>query len=347
MDDIIPLFDPKAVHAPYQDELREAQARVLESGRFIGGEEVEAFEEELAKAEKCEYAVAVGSGTDALALAMIACDYAGKVVAIPALTFVGTLSAAIRAGCARTVLCDVDDNGLLNSSDIPEECQVAVPVALYGQDVTSSFDNWGLVVDGCQSSRYDAGPEATAISFFPTKPLGGFGDGGAVLTPSSGIATAIRQLRQHGRSLCSGEIVRAGGWNSRLDAVQAAMLRVVLAHRPEADEQRSLYASRYDALVEKFDEVHAIAEGGFGLYRSMYPVGVPSTKRRRVQETLWAQGVEARPYYPAALSETLHGSRRCPNAEQIAHSNLCLPLYPRMPGSICERVDTALRESLS
>jgi dTDP-4-amino-4,6-dideoxygalactose transaminase len=338
MDDVIPLFDPKAVHGPYMEELHEAQARVLESGRYIGGEEVEALEAELARDQGCDFAVTCGSGTDALALALQATGCRGK-IAIPALTFVGTLTAVRKAGCD-PVLCDVEDDGLL-ATDRIGDCTFVLPVALYGQDGPSILG--ARVTDGCQSSRYDSISWATAISFFPTKPLGGFGDGGAVLTDNASVAQSVRELRQHGRSLVSGELVLGEGWNSRLDAVQAAMLRVVLRYWATKSGLQRLYAERYDALVEELDGVHSIATGST---RSMYPIWVEPVRRLKVRQTLRAHGVESRPYYARALSETLHGSGSCPNAENLAHSNLCLPLYPRMPQSVFERVDTALREAL-
>ncbi|HJX75349.1 MAG TPA: DegT/DnrJ/EryC1/StrS family aminotransferase, partial [Gaiella sp.] len=254
---MIPLVDVKAQYAPFIPELRERFAAVLESGRFIFGPEVEAFEAEAAAALGVAHAIGVANGTDALVLALEAMGIgAGDEVICPAFTFYATAEAIARVG-ATPVFADIDPVTLnLDPADvsgrITERTKAIVPVHLFGrpaplgelaalgipllEDAAQAFGAEGVATTGVCST----------FSFFPTKNLFALGDGGLVACTDDAVAETIRMLRFHGsRDKQTFELV---GANSRLDAVQAATLRVFLPQLPGWNAARREAAARYAEL---------------------------------------------------------------------------------------------------
>lgn len=362
----IPLFDPGAEYLSMKGEIDEAVASVLSSGRYVLGEQVGSLEREIAAFIGSDQAVGVASGTDALVLALIACGVgAGDEVVIPAFSFVATAEAVLRAG-ATPVFADIHpDSGCLDPASFEEACssetRAVIPVHLYGHpaDLTSIGDIAGVrgikvVEDNAQGlgalyngHRAGGSGDAGCMSFFPTKTVGGFGDGGMVATSDPAVADAVRALRAHGSSTAGYR--RFPGFNSRLDEIQAAALRVKLRHAQEAHERRRALAAR---LSEHLSPTGAVLPGDlegcehtFGLY----VIRVPD--RDRVRERVEAAGVACGVYYPTPLpnlgpfGEAAPGS--FPVAERFASEVLAIPLYAAMSDDQLDTVGRTVSEALS
>jgi dTDP-3-amino-3,4,6-trideoxy-alpha-D-glucose transaminase len=349
----IPFVDLR----PAEDDaaVRAAIDRVLTRGWFVLGPEVDAFEHEFAAASGAAFAVGVGNGTDAIALALRALDIgAGDEVIVPAMTAAYTALAVIAAG-ATPVIVDVE-RGTLTMD--PAACAAAVttrtraivPVHLYGQaaDMTAiravaARHALAIVEDCCQAhlateNGWPVGTraEAAAFSFYPTKNLGAFGDGGAVITGSSAIAARIRRLRnggQEGRALH----VEAGV-NSRLDDLQAAVLRARLGLLAEATARRRALAARYRQLLPP--SIDVIRQRDAGHVYHLFPV--LTSERSALQTHLAASGIETMVHYPFALTTqpafAAFASHDCPVAVAAGGELLSLPLFPRLTDAHIERV---------
>jgi dTDP-3-amino-3,4,6-trideoxy-alpha-D-glucose transaminase len=341
----IPFIDLR----PGEDQaaVRAAITRVLVRGWFVLGPEVDAFEREFAAASGARFAVGVGNGTDAIALALRALDIsAGDEVIVPAMTAAYTALAVIAAG-ATPVIVDVEAATLTID---PNACAAAVttrtraivPVHLYGQPAdmdairrVASRHSLAIVEDCCQAHlATDAGvpvgtrSDAAAFSFYPTKNLGALGDGGAVITGSESTAARIRRLRNGGQRE-RGHHVEAGV-NSRLDDLQAAVLRARLPLLPEWTITRRELAARYRQLLPP--ALRTIHEREPGHVYHLFPVLTP--ERAALQAHLSAAGIETMVHYPAALSTqpafAALASHECPVAVAAAGQLLSLPLSPRL-----------------
>ena len=303
---MIPLVDVKAQYAPFIPELRERFAAVLESGRFIFGPEVEAFEAEAAAALGVAHAIGVANGTDALVLALEAMGIgAGDEVICPAFTFYATAEAIARVG-ATPVFADIDPVTLnLDPADvsgrITERTKAIVPVHLFGrpaplgelaalgipllEDAAQAFGAEGVATTGVCST----------FSFFPTKNLFALGDGGLVACTDDAVAETIRMLRFHGsRDKQTFELV---GANSRLDAVQAAMLRVFLPQLPGWNAARREAAARYAELG--LGEAVELPVDEPGHVYHMYVVR--TEERERITGALAAEEIACAAYYVTPL----------------------------------------------
>jgi dTDP-3-amino-3,4,6-trideoxy-alpha-D-glucose transaminase len=269
------FFDPRRVYEAQREELDGAFRRVLEFGRLVLGPEVEAFERELAALCGTDHAAGVASGTDALELALRALELpAGSEVLCPNLTATATATAIVRAGL-RPVLVDVDDSTLTIDAEraaasVTAETRAIVAVHLYGRPaplaalgelglplVEDAAQAHGLVVDGRPAGSVGV---AGCFSFYPTKNLGAFGDAGAVVTSSPEIAEAVRSLRAYGER--PQHYSRRPGANSRLDEVQAALLRVRLPRLAEENAAKRLLHSGWAETLETQmeHETQSIAE---------------------------------------------------------------------------------------
>ncbi len=267
----VPFADPAADHAPIADALVAAAARVIRSGRYVLGPEVEAFERELAEACGVPHAIGVSSGTDAL-LAMLAAAGVGlgdEVITSP-FSFFATAGAILRAG-ARPVFADVDPRTLnldpaAALAKLGPRTKAVLVVHIFGRlaaleelRAACSARGIALLEDAAQAigatgpdgQRVGTGTTAAALSFFPTKNLGGLGDGGAVLTQDDAFAATIRRLRVHGADR-KNHHVDVGG-NFRLDALQAALLRVKLPQLSTWTAARRRAAARYRAGLRDTD----------------------------------------------------------------------------------------------
>jgi dTDP-4-amino-4,6-dideoxygalactose transaminase len=371
----IPLVDLQAAHAEVAEEVEAGFKRVIAETAFVGGEEVAAFEREYAAFGGVAHCVGVANGTDALELALRAAGVGpGDEVIVPANTFVATAEAVARAG-ARTVLVDMDPDTYLIDVDaalaaVSLATKAVVPVHLYGQlapvdalrDGLGAAANAGIAIveDGAQcqgATRFgrSAGADGiAATSFYPGKNLGAYGDAGAVVTDDERLATAVRTLGSHGglRKYVHDVV----GVNSRLDGLQAVVLRAKLARLAVWNEARRAAAARYDALLADLDVVRPVTLTGNEHVWHLYVVRVPgdgtSARRDEVLAKVNAAGVGAGIHYPypvhltPAFAHLGYRAGAFPHAERAATEILSLPLYPQITAEQQETVVGALAAAL-
>lgn len=364
--DTIPFIDLAAHHAPIRDELRAAIDRVVDHGGFIIGPEVKAFEEEFARYIGTRFAVGVGTGLDALRLAIEALGIgAGDEVIMPGNTFIATALAVSAVG-AVPVLVDVDPS--THNIDIAKireavttRTRAIIPVHLYGQacDIGAILviaRELGLKVieDACQAhgARVDGRAcgsfgELGAFSFYPGKNLGALGDGGIVVTNDETLATRVRQLRSYGEVKKYEHVCK--GLNTRLDTIQAAVLRVKLPRLDAANEGRRRAARVYD---ERLRSVQAIVTpGAIGGAAHVYHLYVVRTPRRdALQAFLRDRHIQTGIHYPipihrqAAYAELASSGSRLPHTECLAGEILSLPMFPEISDAQIDRVCGAIEE---
>jgi dTDP-4-amino-4,6-dideoxygalactose transaminase len=330
----IPHVDVKAQYAPLIEELKEAFARTLESGRFIFGPEVEAFEREAAAHLGTQDAVSCANGTDALVLVLDALGIGpGDEVICPSFTFYATAEAIARRG-ATPVFADIDPVSLnLDPANIEPlistRTRAIMPVHLFGRPAPD-FSGFDLPVIEDAAQAFGAGGIATSVastfSFFPTKNLFALGDGGLISVNDAELAEKLRMLRFHG-SKAKTEFTYVG-YNSRLDAMQAAFLRIFLRHVDEWNGQRRDAAARYGELLGGLVETPVDEEGH--VYH-MYCVRSP--ERDRLAAALQDAGIGFSVYYrpPLHLQPALrylgYSEGDFPETEKASRENLCLPLW--------------------
>lgn len=367
----VPLLDLQAQYRPLRDDILAAIARVCDSQRFILGPEVEHLERELAAALDVRHAIAVSSGTDAILAALMALRVGpGDEVITSTYSFFATAGCIARVG-ATPVLVDIvpetynADPARIRDAITPRT-KAIMPVHLYGlcadmDRILEVARDRGIPVieDACQAigARY-SGQQAGAMgtvgcfSFFPSKNLGAFGDGGLVTSNDDGLAHEIRLLRNHGAEPKYYH-KRIGG-NFRLDALQAAVLRVKLPHLEAWSNARRENASRYAALFAKAgitDRVTLPNEpAGYHHIFNQYIVRVPD--RDRVREKLTAARIGTEIYYPVPfhLQECFaalgHSRGDFPHAEAAADSTIALPIYGELTMAQQEAVVAALAAAL-
>lgn len=368
----IPLVDLKAAHAEVADELRAGFDRVLADTAFIGGEEVRAFEREYAQFAGVGHCVGVGNGTDALELALRASGVGvGDEVVLPANTFIATAGAVARIG-ARPVLVDCLPDSLLMDPGaaldaVGRATRAVVPVHLYGQCAATAELAAGLpahvrvVEDAAQSQgatrdgRSPGSGGIAATSFYPGKNLGAYGDAGAVVTDDGETAGLVRALANHGGVAKYRHDV--AGFNSRLDGLQAVVLRAKLARLADGNAARRAAAARYDALLGDLAATGHVtlpvtAAGNVHVWH-LYVVRVAAgADRDAVVGKLNAEGIGAGVHYPApvhltpAFSHLGHGRGAFPHAELAADRMLSLPLFPQITAGQQQRVVAALADAL-
>jgi dTDP-4-amino-4,6-dideoxygalactose transaminase len=330
----IPHVDVRAQYAPLVPELQEAFARTLETGRFIFGPEVEAFEREAAAKLGTRDAVSCANGTDALVLVLDALEVGpGDEVVCPAFTFYATAEAIARRG-ATPVFADIDPVTLnLDPADVERKItprtKALMPVHLFGRPAPA-FDGFGLPVIEDAAQAFGAGGIATSVvstfSFFPTKNLFALGDGGLISVNDPEVAHRLRMLRFHG-SAAKKEFLYVG-YNSRLDAMQASFLRIFLRHIDDWNAQRREAAARYGELLAGIVETPQDEPGH--VYH-MYCVRSP--ERDRLAAALQEAEIGFAVYYqpPLHLQPALrylgYSEGDLPETEQAARENLCLPLW--------------------
>jgi UDP-2-acetamido-2-deoxy-ribo-hexuluronate aminotransferase len=370
----IQMVDLQAQVAAIRGELQEAIDAVLVSGAYVRGPFVHRFEEELATYLGGRFAIGVGNGTDALQIAFMALGVKpGDEVVCPSFTFVATAEAAAVLG-ATLVFVDIDprtfniDAALLEDS-ITERTRAIVPVHLFGQaaemdavrDVARRHDI-PVVEDAAQAvgAHYGAEPcgyvgEIGCLSFYPSKNLGAFGDGGAILTNDEALAERCRMIANHGsRKKYHNEIV---GMNSRLDAMQAAMLSVKLRHLDGWTSARQRAAELYDRLLEDSGVELPHRAGGRDHVFHQYTIRVKAQDRDRLREHLRRRGVPSMIYYPVPLHHlpvfTGLGYEKAslPESERAAHEVISLPMHPHLSTEhirhIAESVHEFMRETES
>jgi dTDP-4-amino-4,6-dideoxygalactose transaminase len=379
------MLDLKRQYESIKDEVNAAVERVLTSQHFIGGPEVDGFERESAEYLGVGASVGCASGTDALWLALQACGAeAGSSVITTPFSFFASVSSIVRCG-ATPVLADIDP-GTLNLDPAKVEkalkrargqVRVVMPVHLYGQ--CANMDRLGelaqangvaVVEDAAQAfgaawKRKKAGALGTAagFSFYPTKNLSAYGDGGCVTTDDEELADHVRRLRNHGsrRRYYHEEI----GWNSRLDAVQAAILRVKLPHVDDWNQRRRIAACRYHGLLSAAGLVQAEAQtvnakAPVALLAS-YPDAhhiyhqfvVRAWRRDELRSFLTERGIGSEIYYPVPLhlqecfAYLGYRAGDLPESERAAKEVLALPMFPELREDEQQRVVAAMAEFYS
>lgn len=352
--------NPRAQYEASRAEIDEAIGRVLASGRYILGDEVSAFECEFADYVGVQFAIGAGSGTEALHLALSACGVrAGDEVITVAHTAVATVAAIELCG-ATPVFVDIeadyftlDPNQLENA--ITSRTKALITVHLYGQpaelsSIIAIAQRYGIrVVEDCAQAhgamyrdrRVGSWGDIACFSFYPTKNLGAIGDGGAVVTSDPALAEKVRSLREYGWST-ERSVSHVSGWNSRLDELQAAILRVKLRYLDADNDRRRRIAAFYDEFLRESDLVtprrRHDATHVFHLYV------VRSGERDDLFQRLKADGVGASIHYPvpvhlqpAYLARNMFANGLA-NTERIAKEVLSLPIYPELTDAEIERV---------
>ena len=361
--DPVPQHDLVAQYAAIGGEIRTAVERVMTSQQFVLGREGAALEEEIAKLCGVAHGVGLASGTDALILALRACEvHAGDEVLLPPFTFVATGSAVSALG-AKPVFVDIrPDTYNIDPAELARRVtprtRAIVVVHLYGlaadMDPILAFaksrklpvveDNAQAIGASYKGRRTGSLGDAACLSFYPTKNLGAYGDAGMLVTNSAELAARIRTLRNHGqdRKYLSSE----PGWNSRLDEIQATILRVKLRHLSNWQHARQSHAAEYNRLFSQVPGVMPpLAPEGFEHVYHQYTIRVE--QRDALQKFLSERRIGSTVYYPYSLhlqplySALGHKAGDFPHAERAAKEVLSLPMYPELrKGQIARVVDT-------
>jgi dTDP-4-amino-4,6-dideoxygalactose transaminase len=362
----VPFMDLKSEHQSLRTNLLKEWQEILDGADFVGGARVERFERSFAELCEVRHVIGVGNGTDALLLALAALGIGPRdEVILPANSFVATAEAVMHAG-ATPVFADIDpktytiDVSQIESL-ITSRTRALLPVHLYGQpaDMTSITEiaaRYGLRVieDAAQAhgARYHgrrAGSMAdiACFSFYPAKNLGACGDGGAVATNDPAIAEAVRKLRDHGGlEKYAHDLV---GYNSRLDAMQAAALELKLSRLDCRNASRRQNASQYGALLRGIDGIVTPFEPDRieSVYH-LYVIRVENANRSELQKFLSEHDVQTGIHYPKPIHRTPAFARfkaqHCPVAEKFASQILSLPMYPEITRQQMEYVASLIGE---
>jgi len=365
----VPILDLKAQYKEISEEIHIAIERVLESQQFILGPEVEAIEAEIAEYSQCHYGIGVSSGTDALLVALMAIGIKpGDEVITTTYSFFATAGVVDRLG-ARPVFVDVQpDSFNIDPSQIEKlitkKTRAIIPVHFAGQTVDmgqvmdiAKRHNLAVIEDACQAIGADyKGQRAGSMgalgcfSFFPSKNLGGYGDSGMVTANDPALAEKVRLLRNHGSK--PKYYHKMVGGNFRMDAIQAAVLRVKFKYLEGWTEARRKNAANYRKLFQEAgldgNQIHLPVESGYG--RHIYHLYViRCTRRDELMAHLKSQGIGTEVYYPVPLhlqecfNELGYKKGDLPLSEKLVAENLALPVYPELGETRQQEVVTAIR----
>ena len=366
----VPLVDLKAQYHSIRDEIDQAVHRVIESGRFILGEEMETLEREVASFLGVEYAVGVASGTDALLLALLACGIKpeDEVITTP-FTFIATVEAIIQCR-AQPVFVDIDPHTFnidptRIESKITEGTKAILPVHLYGQPadmepILELAKKYKLkVIEDCAQAfgaRYRGKKvgsigDTGCLSFFPSKVLGAYGDGGMVVTDNTEVADRLRMLRNHGARQKYYHLIP--GFSSRLDELQAAILRVKLKHIDEWIDRRRQSSELYSQLLGEAAGIEPPYVAPYSFHDfNYYTIRLNSSHidRNKLREYLASQGIATAIYYPLSL----HLQEICrslgyqagdfPESEHAQEEVLSLPMCSELSEDKLEWVAGRIRQ---
>jgi dTDP-4-amino-4,6-dideoxygalactose transaminase len=380
----VPMLDLKRQFAAIREEVYSAIEEVCESQHLVLGEAVQAFERESATFLGAHAAVGCASGTDALWLALAACEVgAGDNVITTSFSFFATASSIVRCG-ARPVFVDIHPDTLnLDPGQVEAKLyspgavavKASMPVHLYGQCADMDrFERFSrdhslkIVEDAAQAfgaswrgRRAGTLGQAAGFSFYPTKNLSAFGDGGLVTTASAEMAERVRRLRNHGSRVryYHEEI----GWNSRLDSIQAAVLRVKLKYIDQWNARRREVAARYDQLLVDVGLASPASRGGWAAkepvrllctlpqaHHIYHQYVIRVMRRDELRAFLSARGIGSEVYYPVPLhlqecfSYLGYREGDLPHTELAAKEVLALPIFPEITDEEQQRVVDALRE---
>jgi dTDP-4-amino-4,6-dideoxygalactose transaminase len=363
----VPLLDLTRQYQPLREEFREVLDRVCDSQRFILGPEVEAFESEAADALDVPHSVGVTSGTDAILEALMALGVGhGDEVILPTFTFFATAGVVSRLG-ARPVFVDIDPvdyciDPTQISERLSERTKAVIPVHLFGQaaDMKRVMEAAGdvpVIEDCAQAWGADFGGRQVgsigvmgAFSFFPSKNLGCFGDGGLITTSDAELASSLRELRMHGQS--GPYLHPVVGGNFRIDALQAAILRVKLPHVKAWIEGRRANADRYRSLVEDagLGGTIALPEALADRGHTFNQFVIRASRRDALRAYLNERDIGAAVYYPLPLhlqpcfEDLGHSEGDFPVAEQASREVLALPVFPELSSHEIEEVVRTIAE---
>jgi dTDP-4-amino-4,6-dideoxygalactose transaminase len=360
---MIPMVDLTAQFAGLRSEIERALRDVLDSGAFILGPNVRAFETEAAAYLGVKHTVGCASGTDALHLLLRAAGIgAGDEVITTAFTFIGTAEAIAYVG-AKPVFVDIDprtfniDSGAIEVA-ITDRTKAVMPVHLFGQPVDlvriaslcehyhlalieDCAQSFGASIQGRQTGSWGIGG---GFSFFPSKNLGCYGDGGLIATQSEELATRLRMLGNHGSAVRYRHDLL--GYNSRLDEIQAAILRVKLRHLDAFNAGRQRVAALYDELLAGLPVAMPYADGiGAHVY---HQYTLLSDQRDSIAKALQEGGIASAIYYPTPLHRQPVFAEACstvslPHTESVAARCLSLPMYPELDATTIERIAATIR----
>lgn len=366
----IPLLNLIRQTDHLRPELEKAARDVLRKGEFILGSQVALFEKEFAWTCSARFGIGVASGTDALELALRALGVgAGDWVAVPSMTFLATADAVLHVG-ARPLFVEIDPvTYTMDPLDLARRARslgpfgrkrlkAVVPVHLYGHPcdmdaigVVARRHRLAVIEDAAQAAgaRWKGRPvgglgSAGCFSFFPTKNLGAFGDAGMVVTASAKLDQRLRSLRVHGR--VAGDRQARLGRNSRLDELQAALLRVKLRHLRDWVERRRKLAAEYTRRLSGVSGLICPVEMP-GARHAFHLYVIRSPRREAIRRALGRKGITARVYYPVPLhKQPLHRGAnrglRLPETEKACKEVLALPLFPELTLDELRRVCSAL-----
>lgn len=360
----IPFYDIKSSHDPIQEELNEAIQSTFESTQYILGPQVEIFEDEFSKYCGAKNGIGVASGTDALHIALRACGIGeGDEVITVSHTFIATALAISWTG-AKPVFIDVDPrtynlNPLLLKNALSKRTKAIIPVHLYGQPVDidsilkfAKKNGLKVIEDACQAhgarykqKRVGSFGDAACFSFYPSKNLGGIGDGGMIVTNNDEVAARARRLRNYGQS--SKYKHDDPGYNSRLDSIQAAVLRVKLRYLDDWNERRRKIAHLYTEALRDIKKVttpfiNENVESAFHLYVVLY------SQRDKLITSLSQMGIGTGLHYPIpihlqrAFSYLEISKGALPVSESIADTCVSLPMSPQLKDEDCLKVCEAI-----
>jgi dTDP-4-amino-4,6-dideoxygalactose transaminase len=364
----IPLVDLKSQYATIRDEVRQAIDEVLDSMQLTIGPNVRAFDKEWADYCGTTHAIGVGSGTDALQLAIRACGVsAGDEVITVSHTFFATVEAIVYAN-ARPILVDVEERSMLMdissvASRITPRTKAIIPVHLYGRTVDLKplrqlAQDHGITIieDAAQAhgallddgKKAGTGGRVNCFSFYCSKNLGAYGEAGSITTNDEKLADDLRALREHGQSTRYYHPIV--GYNARLDEIQAAILRIKLRHLDEWNARRQAIAAQYNELIADGDIITPeIPRGGRHVFYC-YAIRVPGGRRDALRAFLTERGIGTQIHYPVPIhmqeAAQFLGYRKgdLPVTEKVAGEVLSLPMYAELTDSQVERVATNVTE---
>lgn len=379
----VPLLDVSRSNGPLREEILAALTRVVDSGKFLFGPDVQKLEQSIAELCGTQHAVACASGSDALSLALMALDIGeGDEVIVPSFTFFATASAVWRLN-AKPVFVDIDPRTFNIDPERIEEAitpatKAIIPVHLFGQcadmdtiaDIAQRYSLW-MIEDAAQAigAKHRGRPAGSmgtigCLSFYPTKNLGGMGDGGMLTTSDAPLAERLRLFAAHGMS--PRYYHKVVGVNSRLDTLQAAVLNVKLTRLAQWTKQRQAHAARYDELLESRLGSQFVGRSTAPSYAvhcehvwNQYTIRIAGNRRDAVKAQLAQAGIGSEVYYPVPLHQQEcfrslgYGPGTLPETERAAAEVLSLPVFPEMTaaeqdlvvGCLCETLDAARRKA--
>jgi dTDP-4-amino-4,6-dideoxygalactose transaminase len=364
----IPLTDLKAQYQSIKDEIGSAISQVLQETNFILGKQVGLLEQEMGQYLGVQHAVGVASGTDALVLSLAALGIGkGDEVITTPFTFIATAEAISRVG-ARPVFCDIEEKTCnidpkLIEKKITKATKAILPVHLYGlpcamDEIISIAKKHNLkVIEDCAQSfgaeykgrKAGALGDCGCFSFFPGKNLGCYGDGGMVATNEAGIAEKLKILRNHGSKHKYFYVTH--GFNSRLDTLQAAIVRVKLKHIDKWVNQRIACAKSYAELLKGVSNISLLEVGDYAKHAFNYYTIRIKKSRTTIQERLKQNGIASAIYYPLCLhlqevyQELGYKKGDFPVAERAQEEVLSLPIYPELTEEKIRVVVQLLKQS--